>query len=367
MANDAPPSVDNIVTVPLFESGHAGYGDGRVITNPSKYNRVIGSMDLTHPGEIRMGPSFTTLAYSATLSRPPVWAGEARDASAVPRQPLLLFIADLTVYQILGGVVSSRITLAQIATDACFHDNGSGVARLIVAEGSAGNIASYSMISATDAIDTITGTIQRDKLASISGALYGSAVPSGARRWNGVTFCPYGSAPTTAANWSPITRVGSALTDINQIRQVRGVPVVLKPEGIFMYNTNLSQWENMMPAWEYEPHPQNGRGAMSVGPDLLVPMGRGGAVIFDGYTVKDISPYGPLSTPNGDTTSQVFSAMGVYRNWIVGVTAVSRGYVGGAGSKEAHEVSGIATTNQKELAVGTSTTEGIRVWKTQDN
>ena len=370
-----PPTREegDVFAVPLFESGHSGYGDGRLVSNPHRYNRVFGSLDLRQPGELRMGDSFTTLAYPATFSRPPVWVGQARNVSggAEGRYQAIIFAIDTEIVEIVNGAIAQRVSGtaliaagAQAISDCAIHDNGSGVPRLVVAFGDAAAIRHVNLL--TNAVTV--GTVTNDKLASVSGALYASAIPSGAGRFNGIRFCPYGADPATAANWSSITRVGWSSTDINQIISVRGVPCALKPEGVFTYNRSLDQWENMMPGWEQEPHPNNGRGAFSLGPNSVIPLGRGGAILFDGYSVRDFSPYGPLAAPVQDTTSQMLSCMGTYRNWIVGVTAVNHGFVGGAGSKETHDLGGFSSFNQKELAVGnTPVAESIRFWRTQDN
>ena len=352
----------SIRTVPLFESAHEGYGDERYAGSQYRYSRVFRGWDTRYAGELRVGDALTTIAHASTINRPPIWAAEWRATNA--RYPVLVYIADAIVFQLQFGVSTSRITLGQVATGACFHDNGSGIQRLVVAEGDNGNIQIFDIAGSAD---TITGTVQRDKVASISGALYGSAIPASAVRWNGVTFVPYGSSPALAANWSSVTRVGWATTDINNIAGVRGVPCVLKPEGIFLYNRNLDLWENMMPTWEADPNPDNGRACVSLGPNLVIGRGSGGCVIFDGYSIKEFSPFGPRAAPGFDTTSQVFSALGIYRDWIAGATSVSRGYVGGSGSKEEHGLAGFATYNSKLINIGTHATEGLRSWKTLDN
>jgi hypothetical protein len=319
-----------------------------------------------------MGDAFTTLSYPATMSRPPVWAGQARNVSggAKGRYQSIIFAIDSQTKEIVNGAVAVKLSetdliaaSAQVISDCAIHDNGSGVPRLVVAFGTAAAIRHVNLL--TNAVTV--GTVTNDKLASISGALYGSARTDGSSRFNGIRLAPYGSDPATAANWSSITRVGWSNTDINGIASVRGSPVVLKPEGIFLYNREVDIWENMMPGWESMPHPNNGRGSISLGPSLVVPMGRGGAIIFDGYTIRDFSPYGALAAPVQDTTSQLLSCLGTYDNWVVGITAVSRSFVGGAGSKAAHAIGGFSTFNQKELNVGNSVTEGVRFWRTQDN
>ena len=353
-----------LLRVPLFGSAHAGFGDSRQVA-PNRYNRILYGFDPRFPGELRFGhlmDNQTITDVDNTSDGPPPWAAEWRNNADA--YPVLLFLNGINVREVQFGSQGTRGTaLAQRTTDACFHDNGSGIQRLIIAQGSAGNIVSQLL---DDTRDTITGTIQRDKVASVSGAIYGSAIPASGTRFSGISFCPYGSAPTTAANWSSVTRVGWASTDINRIVSVRGVPCVLKPEGIFLYNRGKDQWENMMPGWESEPHPDNGRAAVSRGPDAVISRGRGGLVIFDGYSVRDISPYID-AVPDEDTTQQKISALAVWHDQILAVTSVCQTLRGGAGNKEAHGFGISGDYNAKLLQVGNDVTEGVRFWRTQDN
>ena len=349
-----------IVTVPLFRSAHMGYGDARE-TVPYRYNRIMYGFDARFPGELRFGDYMQNLTTTG-IGGPPVWGSEWRDDSGV--YLVVVYVSGTAEREIRFSADSARgAAFAQTVTDACFHDNGSGIERLVVAQGRAGNIVIRSIADANDSV----GTIVRDKVKSISGALYGSAIPASGSRFSGVSFCPYGSNPATAANWSSTTRVGWAGTDINNIISVRGVPVVIKPEGIFMYNRGRDQWENMVLSWEADPHPDNGRAAMSRGPDAIISVGRGGCILFDGYSIRDVSPRREAAF-DGDTTADKLSCLGVWKDWIVAVTSVSQGYQGGAGSKQAHQIAGGETANQKIVAVGnTPVAEAIRFWRTTDN
>jgi hypothetical protein len=361
------PGVERI-QVPLFESAHDGYGDAQIVTSPHRYNRITGSIDARRPGELRFGPDFEEISYGATFTRPPIWAAAARSKGATAaalRHPVLLFIVDSTLYQIQYGVVTSRTSLAQVATGACFHDQGTGTPRLMIAEGNNGNAELLNLVN-SDTADTITGALLLDKVASIGGVAFGSALYAlGGFVWNSIRLLPTGSDPAVAANWETGVLVGDPMTDINNIIGVRGVPCVLKPEGIFLYNRSYKLWENMIPAWESDAHPNNGRAVVSFGPNIIVSMGFGGAVIFDGYNIRDFSPYGSIATPNADTTSQIISAMGSYGGNVIAATAVSNSFVGGSGSKEEHLPAAFSTYNQKEVHVGTGD-NGIRVWKTTD-
>ena len=358
-----PP--ENIIAVPLFQSAHAGFGDSHEVA-PYRYNRVLYGFDARYPGELRFGDFMQNVvadpAQVVGSAGPATWAAEWRDSGGT--NPVLIYTCGNRMVEIIFNSAATRgAALGGRNTGTTFHDNGAGVDRIIIALRGV-NIGSRAL---DNTADSITGTIVRDKLASISGALYGSATPSGSSRFSGISFVPYGSAPTTAANWSSITRVGWPSTDINNIISVRGVPATIKPEGIFMYNRGKDQWENMMPGWEADPHPDNGRAVVSRGPDAVISRGRGGCVLFDGYSVRDISPHLDGS-PNEDTTQDRISCLALWKGWIVAVTSVSQAFRGGSGCKEAHGLStGAATCNKKVLHVGNSVTEGVRFWRTQDN
>lgn len=352
------------ITVPLFESAHEGFGE-QLATSPNTYHRVLRGFDASIPSQLHFGDFITRITHATALGRPPVWAGEWVDTDG--QTPAVFYLSGRHIMKFTGGASSEvgSSALAQISTGATFHDDGAGVAYLYIAEGTAGNIQRMNV-----AQTVTTGTVARDKLATISGSLYGSARPSTV--FCGISFVSPGADPFTEANWSSTTIVGWPTTPINDIKQLRGIPVVLKPEGIFVYNRNIDLWENKTPAWEALPHPDNGRGAFSLGVAIIVPLGRGGAVIFDGYNVRDFSPYNERSTIDADTTPQVISVIASTLIGMLAVTSVSRGPEGGQGDKSAHGRPFGTLLNQKLTRRGGSDDSGSdvlgnRFFKTTDN
>ena len=358
---------DKTFHVPLFESGHEGYGDSILATKPHRYHRTLRGFDLRTPGKMKFGDFITRISHGVTIQQAPIWAGEwiSATSAGVPR---IYYLSGKKVMKLEGGV-SAEVgsdALAQVATGAAFHDDGSGTPYLYIAEGFAGSIQRMNLAQTVS-----TGNVVRDKLTSISGELYGSAIPSGSTVFSGISFVPVGGDPDTAANWSTIVMVGWSTTDINEIKQVRGVPVILKPEGIYIYDRQYDLWENKTPAWEAMPHPDNGRGAFSLGLSLVIPMGRGGAVIFDGGTVRDFSPFSRDVSPNLDTTQQLVSVIGATPIGLLGVSSVARIQSGGQGSKYAHDISLGGNMNSKLTRRGGSDddgsdVEGNRFFKTID-
>lgn len=358
---------DKTFHIPLFESGHEGYGDSVLATKPHRYHRTLRGFDLRTPGKMKFGDYITRVSHAITLGQSPVWAGEWQDSNGLP---IVYYLEGNHVMSLQGGVSAEVGTnkLAQVATDAAFHGGNLGVPYLWIAEGFAGAIQKMSLAQiVTD------GPVIRDKLCSISGELYSSAIPSAtATAFSAVSFTPVGADPNLSASWSSSIIVGWATTDINDIKQVRGAPVVLKPEGVFIYNRSLDLWENKTPAWEAMPHPDNGRGAFSLGLALIIPMGRGGAVIFDGYVVRDFSPFSRDISPNLDTTQQSISVIGATPIGLLAVSTVSRNPSGGQGSKYAHDISFGGNLNSKATRRGGSDDDGSdvkgnRFFKTVDD
>jgi len=363
-----PPENEEIISVPLFESAHNGYGDELAVAQPHTYNRVFRGFNARTPTRLQFGDYITRLTHSSYNGFNPVYATEwlHTDNST----PCVYYIAGHKVMQIRSGAIAEVGTnaLAQLATGGAMHDDGSGVPYLYIAEGFNGNI---QRMAVSQTITTATGDIERDKLASISGYLYGSVlVASG--HWCGISFVPPLADPFTEANWAPTTFVGEPHYDINNIGQVRGIPVICKPEGIFVFNRSRSIWENRMPAWEKMPHPDNGRAIAHLGPAIIVSQGRGGAVIFDGYTVRDFSPYGESMVPGIDTTPQTFSCFGIAPDGLLASTTVNNAQSSGSGFQLNHNRVFGNLINSKLRRRGGSDDDGAsilgaRFFKTTDN
>ena len=380
-------------TVPLFESGHAGYGDGRGVSRQHRYNRVLRGFDNRAPGEAAFSHFITAVPYTGAtngeLDFTPLAAIEWRDLNGL--DPCIFIIDANTPAAVDGGrvwkmkngkivraasSVPTDLDATDVITDAVLHDNGSGNPFIYLAEAQAHDIERFGLDQVLD--NSVTGDIERDKLASINGILYGSADVQGVGQgtnkqvWGGMTFVPQGLDPMQEANWSAVTHVGFASTDITAIVRVQSVACVVKPEGIFVLSRDTDLWENRMPAWERYPHPDNGRGAFTLGAAAVIPVARGGALIFDGYTIRDFSPFDKLATPNLDTTQQTISCLGMSPTGLLAVTTVNRGVAEGAGSRYRHAQINTQMINSKLTHGGGgdkngSAVLGVRVLKSTDN
>ncbi len=391
-----PPN--ELQTVPLFESGHGGYGDGRNVSRKHRYNRVLRGFDNRKPGEAAFSHFISKVPYtSATnneLDFAPLAAIEWRDINGLDP---CVFIIDANwptdggrIWKMKNGAITRANTnidgtsgtdlkATTIITDAVLHegDSGSGVFRpfIYLAMGQAADLQRFTIDQVIDT--SVTGDIERDKLASINGRLYGSADTQGVSQgdlhvWAGITNVPPGLDPMQEANWAPVVNVGFPSTDIMAIVRVQSVACVIKPEGIFVASRDTGLWENRMPAWERYPHADNGRGAFTLGAAAVIPVARGGAVIFDGYSIRDFSPFDKLATPNLDTTQQSISCMGMSPTGLLAVTTVNRGVAEGTGSRYRHAQVNTQMVNSKLTRGGGgddsgSDVLGVRVLKSVDN
>ena len=387
----------NFQTVPLFESGHGGYGDGRGVSRQHRYNRVLRGFDNRKPGEAAFGHFITKVPYTGAtnneLDFAPVAAIEWRDINGLDP---CVFIIDANfsadggrIWKMKNGAITRANTdidgtsgtdlkATDIITDAVLHegDAGSGVFRpfIYLAMGQAADLQRFTIDQVIDT--SITGDIERDKLASINGYLYGSADTQGVTQgalhvWAGITFVAPGFDPMQEANWAAIVNVGFPSTDIMAIVRVQSVACVIKPEGIFVLSRDTLLWENRMPAWEKYPHADNGRGAFTLGAAAVIPVARGGALIFDGYTIRDFSPFDKLATPNLDTTQQTISCLGMSPTGLLAVTTMNRGVAEGTGSRYRHAQVNTQMVNSKLTRGGGgdkngSAVLGVRVLKSTD-
>ena len=383
-----------LTTVPLFESGHAGYGDGRGVSRQHRYNRVLRGFDNRKPGEAAFNHFITAVPYTGAtngeLDFAPVAAIEWRDLNGFDP---VVFIIDANfpadkgrVWKLKNGAITKANTQSDgmgtdlvatdIITDAVLHDNGSGTPFVYLAMAHEADLQRFGLNQTLDTTIGAGDNIERDKLASINGRLYGSADAKGVGQaglqvFAGITAVPPGFDPMQESLWSPIVTVGFPSTDIMAIVRVQSVACVIKPEGIFVESRDTGLWENRMPAWEKYPHADNGRGAFTLGAAAVVPIARGGALIFDGYTIRDFSPFDKLATPNLDTTQQTISCMGMAPTGLLAVTTVNRGVAEGTGSRYRHGQINTQMINSKLTRGGGgdkngSAVLGVRVLKSVD-
>ena len=330
---DSAPAMEfsepEIVTVPLFISGHEGYGDANQVERKYSYNRVYGSIDPRWPGQFRWGNWMFYDLSSVVDRQPPRFAVAWENASGVP---LVYWIEGRKVLYLQtttdGTEVSSNVLGADNCTSGMFHDAGDGVPYLYASFGGTSSDVDLTRMNRARSVSVASSELVADLLLSLNGSAYLTQTPSGGSANCVVRKCPAGSDPLTPGNWGPNNYVGFAGTNVNALTSVRQAPVAIKPEGIFAYNESLDRWVNYAPSWTRFPHPDNGKGAFSLGDLLIIPMGNGGAVLFDGYTLTDADPIPQNASPNQHTTSGSFlssvfgtpAALGAMRHWIVGVT-----------------------------------------------
>lgn len=333
-----------IVTLKLFSSFHegAGYGDDTPLDRPNPkvgsvhYNRVHGSIDARMPGQIQVGQRLVKLA-ATNHDLNPVFAIEWTDTNGI--YPAIFYIVGKTVQKIRFGAVSEVSTdmdsqATNNATGGMFDDDGSGIPYLYACFGSAQNIVRMNLAQ-TFTLDT--SGVKAGLLLSLNGDAYRTIIPSSGTVHSQVSKCPRGADRFDETEWGPGVTVGFAGTEINALTAVRNSPVAVKPEGVFAFNAGLNRWVNYTPSWRSMMHLENGLGSYHLGDALVIPMGDGSTMIFDGNNVRPFDPGGPLATPNRHTTRDNFSsgAMAAMRHWLIGATGPNAKIISAGSSLEA--------------------------------
>ncbi|KKN82261.1 hypothetical protein LCGC14_0310740 [marine sediment metagenome] len=322
-----------ITEVTLFESSHMGFGDATEVKE-HRYHRIHGSIDPRWVGQVRMGLQVRSIA-TTNLPHTPIFALEWTDTDTI--SPAIFYIAGAQYHKILFGadtniqaggvdllISGAGASASALATGATFDDDGSGVAYVYVGFGGGASAQVIRRINVAQAITLVADTtIQARLLLSLHGRLYRTFTASGGSANASVSVCPLGADRMDATLWSAGTVVGYAGTNINALIALGNAPIAIKPEGIFAYNESRLRWTNRTPAWWRYPHARNGIGAFSLGNVLVIPMGDGGAVTFDGVNTQPFDPHETESTPNLHTTTSFFATMGSLRHEIVGATAVN--------------------------------------------
>lgn len=106
-----------------------------------------------------------------------------------------------------------------------------------------------------------------------------------------VSKCPAGNDPTLAASWGNGVEVGTPEHKITNLAAIGNAPVVGKPDGLYFYDTQTRQYENVLKNFELVPHALNGKVTASVTGGVVYTTHDGGAFFFDGVSVKEITPH----------------------------------------------------------------------------
>lgn len=318
------------IVAKIFRSWHSGCGDSdesrfnhrmemyaSIDAVTTRYNRTHGSVDARRPGQIHMGMQVKKIALNMDYT--PIFATEWTDTNGI--DPAIFYVAGKKLGKLKFGADATVATLADVATGAAIHDDGSGVPYLYTSYGGVvGTSTKIQRMNRAQTVTQATDDVVAAQLLSLNGKMYRTIQPTSGTAVCQVSTLPYGFDAFTLANWGAGTTVGFAGTAINVLTSCRQAPVAIKPEGIFAYNADIDQWVNYTPSWESYKHGDNGKGAFSLGDSLLVPMGDGGAVIFDGTSVRPFDPGGLASTPNLHTTKTAFTAMAALRHHVAAST-----------------------------------------------
>src|SRR3990167_14332 len=312
---DTATPAPSIITIPLFKTSHEGFGNERLVSEGA-YHRVYGSIDPRWPGRFHLGLRVRSLA-STSYTRTPIFATEWTASDGV--SPLVYYIAGARVMVIQNGALSQvGSDFPDNATGGMFDDNGSGIPYLYACFSGVAADAKY--IRRMDRAQTFTTSVDAvaHRLLSLNGKAYRSITPTGGTVNCRVSVCPSGSDRFLAASWGTPQAVGLAGTEVNALVGLRQSPVAIKPEGIYAYSDGLDRWVNYGHFGDH--HPDNGKGSYSMGDYIIVPMGSGGAVHFDGFNARSADPITINSSPGLHTTSNALQVVGQTQHWMVAAT-----------------------------------------------
>lgn len=304
------------VQIPLLVSPESGFGYERQVGDSKGYNRTFGSIDARWPEQVKLG-LYRKVFGSGSHDLTPVYATEWTATDGV--DPIIYYFVGAKLMSLANGSVTEIGSnfIGGTATGGMFDDDGSGVPYLYMARGQSNNIR---RMNRAGTLTTATGTLVATLLLSLNGKAYRTITPSGGTATCQVSTCPYGSDRFTSSNWGTGQTVGWAGTNINALISLRQAPVAIKPEGIYAYSEATDRWVNLTPLWERFPHVDNGKGAFSMGDLIVVPLGEGGCITFDGFTEKPFDPPNIETSPGVHTTSSKISVIGANRHWVVGIT-----------------------------------------------
>jgi len=204
----------------------------------------------------------------------------------------------------------------------CLHDNGGGTEYVYVSFGAADHIcrrASDATFSQDDDVHAYQMEPMDDgRLVRVNTGQYQ------------ISICPAGADPFTAANWSSAIAVGEPHYAINALAHIGDVVIVCKAEGAYAYNPVSSTFVNLTPS--IAPHPDNGKGAASVGGlGVLVPLANGDVIHIDqGLRATSVGPANS-ALPGRDTPMTRITTIGHGGEWGYAIQEAYAGKTRGAG------------------------------------
>jgi hypothetical protein len=208
------------------------------------------------------------------------------------------------------------------AEGVCLHDNGGGTKYVYASFGS----AAFICRRASDGTFTQDDDVKAYQLEPLDD---GRLVRVNTGQYQ-ISICPAGADPFTAANWGSAIAVGGPHYAINALCHIGDVVIVCKAEGVYAYNPVSSTFVNLTPS--IAPHPDNGKGAASVGGlGVLVPLANGDVLHVDqGLRVESVGPANN-ALPGRDTPMTRITVIGHGGEWGYAIQEPYAGKTRGAG------------------------------------
>jgi hypothetical protein len=300
--------------ITLLRTGHEGYGDYRR-QSASRYH-FSGGCDARIPGQLSLcPPSFraTLAGHKDTAVGVVVWEDNNGLAFFAPVGNKLIRYGHTASVEDLSGTAA--------AVGVCLHDNGAGTEYVYVSFGAGAHILTRAT-DGTMAQDDDVHAYQMEPMDDGRLVRAESAYQ--------ISICPAGANPITTANWGSAITVGAPHYAINALAHIGDVVIVCKAEGVFAYNPVSATFINLTPS--IAPHPDNGKGAASVGGlGVLVPLANGDVIHIDqGLRATSVGPANN-ALPGRDTPMTRITTIGHGGEWGYAIQEPFAGKTRGAG------------------------------------
>lgn len=242
-----PPFRGEPDLLPVLLFPNQGQGFGFSLTTAGPNGTLPEGYHRTYNGRVYKGRLFLpSYAPAIEFSRPTQNPAGGLNGFVVSwykplvATPFLLFTTThntgTVVWRLEGETLYQELSISGKMGSATIHDDGSGVAALYAGAESGG----MRKRTQSGTWSAITG-VPAQHVISVGGNLWRSINDYQ------VSKCPMGSSPENIANWSDPIRVGSVGSTIRSLGNVGTALVVMKEDGIFVYNENRDRFENVYP------------------------------------------------------------------------------------------------------------------------
>lgn len=294
----------DIQEVQLFGFEHTTYGDER--TNPLREPGIHkGFNAYVQPGRVQgwFAQNYVGLFTDMEVHGAQDWIDNGSPPLPIILLPLSsLFRSGVMIINSSGSGSMEEVSTSRLIDGkfgklaSALHTNGSTVPYYFVAYGNGtGDPVRFRTLAGVWA--DCTGTPdEADGVFAENGNLWFIVNEYQVRKF------PAGTDPTSGTAGAAID-VGSAVYPITGAGLLgRSSVVYVKPDGVYVYDMDTNRYENVFEGLRYFAHPDTGKGTITWGSSILIPLGWGGLVeLTRDLQLIPRSPIPPEARPAPDT------------------------------------------------------------------